>query len=79
MSNEDPEGSVAYRLGVMDGKLDLLLEDRKALKEIEARVTLLEQSKFKLFTVVSSVAATVGFLFSNLKSGIEWLTHQNPS
>lgn len=64
-------------MGVMNGKLDLLLEDRKALDEVKTRVTSLEQSKFKLFTIVASVAATVGFIFSNLKQGIEWLTTQH--
>ncbi len=68
---------MGYLLGEMNGKLDLLLEDRKAIEEVKARVTLLEQSKFKLFTVVASVAATVGFIFSNLKAGIEWLTTQH--
>lgn len=72
----DPE-SPDFLLGVMNGKLDLLLEDRKSLEEVKVRVTALEQSKFKLFTVVASVAATVGFIFSNLKAGIEWLTTQH--
>lgn len=78
MSKESasPEGSLSYLLGDMNAKLDLLLEDRKALEEVKVRVTSLEQAKFKLLTVVATVAATVGFVFSNLKQGLEWLTTQ---
>lgn len=69
----DPKESLNFVLGEMNGKLDLLLQDREDLEEVMVRVTSLEQSRFKLYTIVATVAGGVGFIFSNLKEGITWL------
>lgn len=69
----DPKKSLGFLLGEMNGKLDTLLEDRAALGLLTDRVTSLEQSRFKLYTIVATVAGGVGFVFSNLKEGISWM------
>lgn len=71
--SQDPTKSLSYMLGEMNGKLDTLLEDRAALGLLTDRVQSLEQSRFKLYTVVATVAGAVGFIFSNVKEGIVWL------
>lgn len=47
---------------------------QKTDEDLVARLTSLEQFKFKLAFIVASVGALFGFLFSNLKDGVEWLT-----
>ena len=59
--------------------IEATLGDFKKTKEDhESRIGSLEQSRFKSNFVVATVAATVGFVFSNLKDGIEWLTKIHP-
>lgn len=76
MSN-DPKDSPEYLLGQIDTKVQFLFDAEKARQEtdkaLDQRVTSLEHTRFKLFTIVSTVAAAVGFVFSNLKDGAEWL------
>lgn len=53
---------------------EALMSHKKVDDDHETRLTSLEQSRFKANFIVATVAATVGFVFSNLKDGIEWLT-----
>lgn len=77
MSNNQNK-SPQFMLGEMYSDIKWLREAeetrQKTDEDHEARLTSLEQTRFKLFTIVSTVAAAVGFLFSNLKDGVEWLT-----
>lgn len=73
----DPTQSLSYLLGELVTDVKYLRAAEESRQETDQllldRVTNLEQFKFKLVTIVASVGALFGFLFSNLKDGVVWL------
>ena len=74
----DPTKSLSYLLGELVTDVKYLRAAEEARQETDQllidRVTSLEQFKFKLITIVATVGALFGFIFSHLKDGAEWLT-----
>ncbi len=75
--NHDPTKSVAYILGELRAQTTDVLSDTKEIKELctalEARVTSLEATRFRIYTIIATVSAFMGFIGSNIKEGLQWL------
>jgi hypothetical protein len=73
----DPTKSPGFLLGQLHQKVDFLVQAEKARQEadglMEARITSLEQTRFRVFTIATTIGGAAGLLFSNLKDGLEWL------
>lgn len=77
MSPHDPKKSLEYLLGSLDSKMDSVLEEIQEFKatvsELETRVLSLEKTGFKVYTIITTIAAVAGFLGSHIKEGLEWM------
>lgn len=73
----DPTKTLSYMLGELRSDVRFLVDAERARQEtdaaLEARVLSLEQFKFKLVTIVATISASIGFIFSNVKEGAQWL------
>lgn len=72
MSNK-PEDTPEYMLGVLNTKMDQALQDLSDLKGLEPRITSLEQTRFKVYTIIATVSAFMGLIGSQIGKGLEWL------
>lgn len=70
MPEEAPQSSVAYLLGQLTAKVDLLLTNQKATNErheaLESRVSLLERDKAKVMGGALVVSTVGGYLINYL-------------
>jgi hypothetical protein len=73
----DPKKSVPWILGELTADVKFLVEAEKkrqaADEALDDRVTSLEQTRFKLYFIVTAVGGLVGFVSSKVDKGIEWL------
>lgn len=72
-----PEDPYFFLLGQIHADVKWLKEERESEKSLkdnhEARIGSLEQTRFKLLSIVGVVGGAAGLFFSFLKDGVEWL------
>ena len=83
MSNtSDPTKSISYLLGELNTKVAGILEDTAEIKglcsTLQERVTSLEGTRFRIYTIIATVSAFMGFIGSNIKEGLQWMIQAPP-
>jgi len=73
----DPTKTLSYHLGELKAQMSAVLKDTSEIKELcaalEPRITSLEQTRFKVYTIIATVGAFMGLLGSQIGKALEWL------
>lgn len=71
--SKNPEETSEYMLGVLNTKMDQALQDLTDLKALEPRITSLEQTRFRVYTIIATLGAVMGLIGSQIGKAFIWL------